>query len=322
MTPHDPSGTFPSGSSSRRIGIDDVRRIEAVTARCRDTDYRRGGDAGRDDILTCLHASRPLTEAAMTEHVRTSLQVALADLHTLAGWTCFDVGDLTRARSHLDQALTLAREAGNDDLAANIHYRLGRIHLHHLQPSQALARFQLGEQLARRSATPRTVSLLLVNQAWAHARMGAEQPALTALDQAHETFAAIGPGPAPPWSAFFDATDFDSITGVVYTELAQHTDTSYTSFALPALTRAVNSFGDDMARSRAFCLIMLAINHLIEGDVEHGAKIGIQAVVTSSALTSTRTKDRMKPLANEAYRHRDTTRARDLADHITRFTQS
>lgn len=317
MTPHD-----SSPSSPRQVGLDDVHRIEVVTAHCRDTDYRRGGDAARDEILACLHTSRPLTEAVMTEHVRTSLDVALADLHTLAGWTWFDVGDLPRARSHLDQALTLARHAGNDDLAANIHYRLGRIHLHHQQPSQALARFQLGEQLARRSATPRTISLLLVNQAWAHVRMGAERQTLAALDQAQDTFQAAEPGTAPPWSAFFDATDFDSITGVIYTELAQHVDTSYTSFAVPALTRAVNDFGDDMARSRAFCLIMLAINYLIEGDVEHGAKLGIQAVNTSRSLTSTRTKDRMRPLANEAYRHRGNTRARDLADHITRFTQS
>ncbi|HEV3360648.1 MAG TPA: hypothetical protein VG247_27865 [Pseudonocardiaceae bacterium] len=52
------------------------------------------------------------------EPVRTALRVALADLHNLAGWTCFDSGRPGVAHTHFRAALDLAREAGHDALVA------------------------------------------------------------------------------------------------------------------------------------------------------------------------------------------------------------
>ena len=51
------------------------------------------------------------------------------------------------------------------------------------------------------------------------------------------------------------------------------------------------------ARSRSFNLTSMAINHLLEGDIDHGAKVGRQAVDLSESLKSVRTKQRMEPLA-------------------------
>ena len=64
----------------------------------------------------------------------------------------------------------------------------------------------------------------------------------------------------------------------------------------------------------------MAINHLLEGDIDHGAKIGRQAVDLSESLKSVRTKQRMEPLRQEAEKRRNNPEARELADRVARFT--
>ncbi|WP_410634126.1 hypothetical protein [Amycolatopsis sp. cmx-4-83] len=92
--------------------------------------------------------------------------------------------------------------------------------------------------------------------------------------------------------------------------------------AIAALTGVIARYGPDMARSRSFCLAMLALDHLIEGELERGAEIGTEAVDTAETLKSVRTKDRLRPLKLEADKHRDHADVRALADHITAFAVS
>jgi hypothetical protein len=81
-----------------------------------------------------LHRAAALLEASATEQVRSRLCTAVADLHNLAGWIMFDIGQVTTAKTCFAQPLRLAHAAGNTELLANIHYRIGRIHLHHDNP--------------------------------------------------------------------------------------------------------------------------------------------------------------------------------------------
>jgi hypothetical protein len=77
-----------------------------------------------------------------------------------------------------------------------------------------------------------------------------------------------------------------------------------------------------MARSKAFNLSFLATNHLLDGDIDHGAKIGHQAVDLAQHLKSRRVKDRLMPLKEEADKRRNYTDARDLSDTISRFYEA
>ncbi|WP_439382048.1 tetratricopeptide repeat protein [Amycolatopsis lexingtonensis] len=305
-----------------RPGPRDIEQLEAQTRALRAVDYRSGGGMCRDAVLVRIHLGHELLHASVAEPLRTRLCAAVADLHNLAAWASFDSGHVGAAHHHLDLALSLAEHCGQDDLAANIRYRRGRIHLHHGAADEALAQFQHGRLAARRSGSALAASILSANQAWAYAEKGDEQLALELLGRAAEEFEAAGPGEPPDWARFFTETDVSAMVGTVHTELAVRVRPRHARAAIAALTRAVARYGQDMARSRSFCLAMLATDHLVEGELERGAEIGTEAVDTAETLKSVRTKDRLRPLKLEAEKHRGHTDVRALAEHITAFAVS
>jgi transcriptional regulator with XRE-family HTH domain len=305
-----------------RIGMTDVRQVEAATRALRALDYQYGGGSCRDAVVAQLSWGQQMLGANATDLVRERLFVALADLHNLAGWTSFDTGLMDSARNHFGQALDLAKQGRNEALVANILYRMGRVYLHQDAPDDALKVFQLGQLAAQNSGSELAVGILCANEAWAYAKMGSDDQAIKLLGRARDEFARANVGEAPAWAKFFTEIDLSSMIGTVHTELAQTVDPKYTRTAIPALSKAINSFSEDMTRSRSFNFTSLAINHLIEGDVDHGTKVGRQAIDLSEGLKSVRTKHRMKPLLQEADKRRNNPDARELADRLAKFTGS
>ncbi|MCS7477292.1 tol-pal system YbgF family protein [Umezawaea endophytica] len=303
-------------------GMAEVRHVESATKELRALDHRFGGGACREAVLALSSWSeRVLTHSSTTRAVRDRLGSAMADLHNLAAWTCFDSAEQDLARIHVDRASELAALVGNHDLAANVLYRSGRMHLHRDDFAEALTAFRLGEVSARRAESDLGVAILCVNQAWTHARMGDRDQALTRMGWARDAFEAADRDATPTWSAFFDETDLGAMTGIVYTELARTVDLAYTAFAIPPLTSAIATYSEGMTRSRALSQIALTVNHVLEHDFDHAAKVGLQAVDSSAKVTSTRTRDRMRPLRDAAARYEDED-ARELVHRIDQFTAS
>ena len=248
------------------------------------------------------------------------LRVAVADLHNLAAWTSFDIGQVRGAQIYFGRALKLAKQSDNDALVANIRYRMGRVDLHHNAPEKALAEFQVGQVAAQVCGSALAVAILCGNQAWAYAKMGRADQALALLGRSSDEFARADVAEAPPWATFFTETDLSAMVGTVYTELAVTVDPSYTRSAIPALSTAIDGYGPEMTRSRSFNLIMLATNHLLEDDLDHAATVGAQAVAVCQSVKTARTKDRLWPLQREADKRRHNADARALSERITTFT--
>jgi hypothetical protein len=307
-------------SIPKRLSITDIARIEAKTRDLRAVDHRYGGGACYDAVLALLSWSRRLLGIEAADGVTGRLHIALADLHNLAGWTAFDTHRLNTAGTHLDQALMLARTGRNDDLVANISYRQGRIHLHHGNPAQALADFARGHHAAQTSGSALTAAILHANQAWASAKLGRTHDTLTHLGDSMTNFARTDTDTAPAWAEFFDSTDLSAMTGVIYTDLAQTVNPTYTRNAIPALTIAAHRYAPEMARSKSFALIALATNHLLQNDTDHAATVGAEALELAQTVRSTRIQDRLQPLKHEADRRRDNSHARELSEHIATFT--
>jgi hypothetical protein len=160
--------------------------------------------------------------------------------------------------------------------------------------------------------------VLCANEAWAYALMGNEDQAMKLLGRSKDEFARADIANAESWVKFFNETDVYAMTGTVHTVLAQK-NVEHTKYAIPALTRAVESYTDDMARSKAFMLSALATNHLLDGDIDHGVKVGGKAIDCAESIKSERVKDRMRPLQAEAERRRNNVDARDLADRLKIF---
>lgn len=302
-----------------RIGLTDVRQVEAATRALRALDYQYGGGFCRDAVVAQLSWGQQLLDANATDQVRDRLFVALADLHNLAGWTSFDSGLVDAARNHFAHALELAKFGKSDPLVANILYRMGRVYLHQDAPNDALKLFQLGQIAAQESGSELAVAVLCANEAWAYAAMKNERQAIKLIGRTKDEFARADHSNVDSWVKFFDETDMCAMIGTIHSVLAQEVDRRHTRFAIPALTKAIGAYGDEMARSKAFNLSMLATNHLIDGDVDHGARVGRTAVEFAEGIKSARTKQRIVPLKVEAGKRRNNGDARDLVERIDRF---
>jgi tetratricopeptide (TPR) repeat protein len=302
-----------------RIGMTDVRQVEAATRALRSLDYQYGGGFCRDAVVAQLSWGQQMLGASAHDHVKKRLHVALADLHNLAGWTSFDIGLVDSARNHFGRALELAKSGDSEQLVANILYRMGRVYLHNEAPQDALKMFQLGQIAAQESGSELAVAVICANQAWAYAMMGYEEQTMKLIGRTRDEFARANLAEAEDWVRFFNDTDVYAMIGTVHTVLAHNGFPKHTQYAIPALTRAIDSYGDDMARSKAFNLSALATNHLLDGDIDHGSKVGNSAVDLAEHLKSARVRDRMRPLKDEADKRRNNAHARDLSDNIGRL---
>src|SRR2546423_4004754 len=126
--------------------------------------------------------------------------------------------------------------------------------------------------------------------------MGLADQALALLGRSRDEFARADLAQAPPWATFFTETDMSAMVGTVYSELALAVDPAYTRSAIPAVSTALNGYGQDMTRSRSFNLIFLATNHLLDGDIEQAATVGADRKSVCETGKTARTNARVWPL--------------------------
>lgn len=315
VTMPEDGGTLPI-----RVEIADVERLEAAVDVLRALDYRQGGAFCRDAVHVLKTVSMLLHWAIAPEDLRSRLLTVLADVHNLLGWTEFDIGHPASARRRFDRALDLAAEAGNDNLLANICYRLGRLDLHYDDVEGALNHFRQGQAAAQRSGSHRARAILSINEAWALAKTGDDRASLSQLMRAETEFADADTWPAPrPWEAFFGAADMAAMRGTVLTELANVVTPRYSEQAITQLFDATGHYGPDMTRSLTLTMIMLAQNHALQGDFDEAARVGNKAVDLAGDLGSSRPKDRLAPLAQLLREHATDPESRELLDRITRY---
>lgn len=299
-----------------RVGLADVRRLEDVVAELRALDYRYGGGACRVAVESRLAAAVALLEGTGKAVVLARLYTAVADLYNLAGWTNFDQDRPVAALAAFARALDLAVEAGNDDLQANIRYRVGRLHLHYGAVDSALTEFEQGREAALLAHSQLALAILSANQAWAHAKKADVTEALTYLRRARQEFAEAEGREPSPWAAFFGSADMAAMIGTVHGELAQVVDIRHGRDGIPALTEAIAGYSRGMTRSRSLTLIWLATVHALDGDLDVATAVGGEAVELAGALRSPRTRQRLHSLSAAARRFTGNADAREIVDRI------
>ncbi|MFE0021977.1 hypothetical protein [Amycolatopsis sp. NPDC059021] len=302
-----------------RVDTADIDDLEAAVGTFRALDYRLGGGYCRDALRVLKTSGRLLRRGLVPEHLRARLCTALADTHNLLGWTEFDAGNARVAQRRFERALELATEADNDDLVANVCYRLGRLHLHYHAVGAAMADFARGQEAARRAGSALAKAILSANEAWAFALCGNADEALANLSRAADEFADSRDMTPAPWAAFFGANDLAAMAGTVLTELARTVDTQHGARAIPELTKAIEGYGPEMARSRSLTLIWLAVCHALAGDLDAATGAGAEAIELARGLRSARTRDRLWPLDEAVRRHGPSPRGGELLELIGRF---
>lgn len=291
----------------------DVSHVQHMTRVLRALDYQHGGGSCREAVVAQARYARMLLAANCDDEVRTKLQLVVADLHNLAGWTSFDVGMYPAARRHFGLALEQAKACEASSLVANVLYRLGRVHLHQEYTAQALRFFQLGQLAAQDAEQPLTVAMLHANEAWTHALMGSAKKATNSLGRAQDEFTRGRDDGLPSWVSFFGEADLHALMGMVYGLLPGE---EHVSDAIKHLSDSITRRGGTMVRSTVFELTALGTIQFKAGEVGAAVTDGHRAVDLAETLRSVRAVDRLAPLQEAAERHRGDEGAAQLAYRI------
>jgi transcriptional regulator with XRE-family HTH domain len=298
-----------------RIGTDDVGRLAMMTERLRAVDREHGGGACHDAAVAQLTWAQQLLRAQADEETTRELHRAVADLHVVAGWTSFDLGVLGPARRHFGRALEHARFVEEPSLVAKVLYCLGRLHLHHGWAEQAVRLFQLGQVSAQESGYGRAVAMLHANLAWAHAAAGDGRQALACIGRARDEFGRSEHEVVPVWLGFFDVAELQALRGTALAHLpdatAQQRAEAIERFSFSTALREL-----PFARPRAFELTALAWLLIDNNELEHGLRVGHEAVDVASKIRSQRVVDRMGPLRASLSRRKSHADVRDLIARI------
>lgn len=273
-TPPDP-GKLPA-----RLDASDVAAVEETTCVLRDLSRRYGGHA--DGVSAVAQRASRLASVPTSQVVRARLGAALGELHTLAGWCCYDAHDDGRALRHYRLAADLAVERDDRRALADVLQHIGIVERVGGRPNDALRFFQLAETHLGRHGDPVLLRLGHGLSALALAAMGQQQHARAALGKARD-------GRKPPDE--FDQADADHLAARVQLQLGLLD--SAEQFA----STAARAWGDGARREGLLTGITRAEIHLRAGEPD-AARMASQSIEGAAGLRSGRARERLLPLAD------------------------
>ncbi|MBN1173028.1 MAG: helix-turn-helix domain-containing protein [Micromonosporaceae bacterium] len=306
----------------RRLGLADVERIEATTKAFREWDNQWGGGLPRPAVLAQLRWVIAAGKNAVitAEATRARLLTATADLATVAAWTHYDIEGHDEARRLWLVAIDAAREAGNAGLVSHVLRQLAHQALHLDRPEEGLRLSRLAHATAADpgdSAADLATVQAASYEAWCYAVMGKTQSCERALGRAEDHF-AVGADvdEPPPWLGYFDQTEFMGLRGHIYHVLAD-TVPAAAAKAVPLLQQAVADRSAIYARTKTLNLIALAAVYFQGGEeVGEGVRIGHEALAGTAALTSPRSRSRLRVLERAARPYTKEPGVADLRQHL------
>jgi transcriptional regulator with XRE-family HTH domain len=193
----------PTPLPSRLLGSD-VTAIRTLTESLRTVARTYGG--GADTITAVAARSLPLLSVPATDEIHQEMAAALANLHTMAGWTCVDSGLHDQARACFARAMELAKEGNSSREMASAFRHAGIQMGEDGAYNDALKSFQLGLMGAE---DPDSITWLHGETSWPYAFMGHKDLALTAISKAREQ----------KLSDPFESADMDYLSACVYWKL-------------------------------------------------------------------------------------------------------
>ncbi len=259
-----------------QLGMTDVVEIKNTTEQLRSAARARGGQA-RAVSAAAIEYGR-LTQVPAAEPVAARLGSVLADLHTLAGWCCYDSGLSRRARWHYRQAIGRATAACDDYRLVDVLQYVGILERAAGHPNEAVKFYQLAGFHLGAKGDPGLV-------AWGH---GLSALALANMEHPHAIEHLIRAWEGWQPSNAFERADMDYQTALVHAELGD----------LEAAERFVVSI-NGAGRLRpvgTFAEILRATVHVRAGE-PRGLALAHSAITAASKLSSMRARQRLEPLA-------------------------
>lgn len=298
LDPYPRPGPTPLPS---RVGISDTVRLRALTEQLRSLDRTYGGYAATLSSTAEWHMR--LLPVPRDDAVTSPLGSILAELHTVAGWACYDSGLHRHAEHHFNRAVELAARVADGYRVADALRHAACMTTLRGYPNDALKLVQLAQyRLVGVRDEPRAPALA----AWLRAESARALAHMDHTEMARSELAAARDGWEPPDA--FERADMDLATALVEFDLGR------VDVAERFATSSVQTWetGTDR-RDGIVADITLARVH-VAMEEPRGLPLAQKAIDGVAKFDSARSRDRLKPLVTALGSRRDTA-SRELAEH-------
>lgn len=263
-----------------RVGLGDVAAIKTTADMFAELDDRFGGDHARHAAIQYLSTEvAPLLRGQYTEQVGRALFSTVAEATLLAGWMSYDACRHGLAQRYFLQALRLAQDANDRQLAGSILSAMSH-------QATFLGRYTEAATLARAAlmgispvATPTLRAQFHAMEARALARTGDVRACEAALNAATKALESRNSDDEPEWISYFDEAELAAEAAHCFRDVDS---------ARQAVAHAENAMSGSHVRSDFFATMVLADAHLRAGDVEEACRVALDALDLGEQLKSAR----------------------------------
>lgn len=199
----------------QRVDAAHIRYFHASVEKLYAKDQCMGGGAlTRDGLRLYYRARRMLNEADYNEATARELMAAAGEIAVCVGWLCYDADDQDTSRSLYSDALLLADQAGNDELAIRAMEKLSlqlvqlaqRMN-HAGYARQAVQVTRRAAELARKEPSPKMHALLAAREALAYPATGDASRFRQAISRAWQEIEKEHAHPVPSWLRFVNHSE-------------------------------------------------------------------------------------------------------------------
>lgn len=266
---------------------DPATEIREMTAKFRRLDNQVGGGRGRAVIGTYLRTIvQPLVrDVRGNDGARAALFTAAAEMHHLAGWMAYDVGQPDEGNRLLHVARRLCQEARDDALTGEMFAGMSHQAAFHGSAKTAADLAGAARNSAARAGLPALQSEAAAMEAHALAIRNDTSGCMAALRKAELTFNAAEDSDRPDWLSYFDHAYLAAKFGHTFRELGKPREAEV--FARRSL-----EMSDGYDRGKLFNLSLLASTLADQRHVE-------EACATASAAV--RMTDDVRSIRSAAY---------------------
>jgi transcriptional regulator with XRE-family HTH domain len=270
----------------------DVEIIRETTRAFRQIDNRFGASRIRSAVLAYLASEigPALATDRFSRGARRDFQLAAAELHQLAGWMAYDVGDGKSGKHHLRQALTIASTAGDDALTAEMLAAMSHQAAFSRRAEEAIDLALAARRTAIRSGSPALRAESYALEAQGFAIKGDARPCLDALRRAEREFSTATVENTPTWLAYFDRAYLSAKFAQALRDLGRPTDAE--RFARDSL-----QMSEGYERGRLFNTALLSSILVDRGELDEAAAAAQAAIRMAGNVRSVRAQGYLRDVA-------------------------
>lgn len=303
------------------VGMADVQRVREAHHAFTRMDHQFGAGLVRPAVTDFMNTTlAALLQGSATEPVRAQLLSAAAGMTRMAGWMAFDLGHQGQAQAHFGQALSLAKQAGDDLMAAWVLATMAQqaCDLGHSRWAVRLAS-AAAEAGQRADASARARAVLDLRQARAHSSHTADgTPAnahtkrlvATYLSQADKHFSKGTSDRDPVWVAHFTEAELAGEGGLCWRGAGEY------QRGITRQKEAIAGFSTRYPRSIQLTQTSVAEGYLGLGEIEAAVHHARAAVASAQDLTSARASAHLHAFAAHLQPYRDNRHVKDFADYV------